>query len=108
MALPDANPSLWPLQRGAGLLGGWLSPYSGVCQQMLGRGRTLLLFVLFSLADFAPVLSIGLSLISLAVCFMGFVPKEESLVPLLHLAACCFLSLKSMLATRGPFLKPGG
>lgn len=65
--------------------------------------------MLFSLvADFALNLFIGLSLISLAVCFMGFVPKEKSLVPLLHLAACCFLSSKSMLATCGPFLKLGG
>lgn len=65
--------------------------------------------MLFSLvADFALNLFIGLSLISLAVCFTGYVPKEKSLVSLLHLAACCFLSSKSTLATRGPFLKLGG
>lgn len=42
VTIPGANPSLWPQQRGAELLGGQLTPDSGVCQhyQMPGRGRT--------------------------------------------------------------------
>lgn len=83
--------------RAAGGLAALLTVGHAGLHRLAGRGRIWFLFVLLSLIpDFTlNSLFIGLSRISLAVWFMGFVPKEKPLVPLLHLEPAAFCLQKA-------------
>lgn len=109
VSIPGANPSLWLLHKeGQGCWEAELSPYSGVwlCYQMPGRGRTLFLFVLFSLvADLALTLSHLFSSVFYGLSSQGeiscaFITLGSSLLPLFEKQAWyLWLFLKAWLLT---------